>query len=655
MLHFIAAQFPTPLLWGFDSWNYIPSYMTYILLAFGIISFFPQFLHFVKPLLIKAGNYTTRIPLFTAPIIAGIFFYIFRQKTFFLGDGQLRVRNTEIFYMFSFEEPLDTIIHTVLYKYLNPVMGLSGTDIYQYVSIFGGIAATGGMLYILRKLYEKRGERWFIGCLILTCGTVQFFFGYVESYTVAAVFLLLFLFSSLLMLKREQFAVSPIILYSCAVITHPLAILFFPGALYVYTSVIHGVENKSSKILKWMTVTGIFFCFIGLLLAFFRTGGHSPVQFITHYTGESNLLPLFSDGDLYGIFSAAHIVDIVNEIGLIVPASISFVVIAPGLFLMKRSRPALFLLMCCIGPLLFLGMFNPKLGYARDWDIFSMAAFPFTLLLGELIIENVKEDLLKIALPLVVISFIHMVSWIGVNSSESESLARFEFLSKTPYWTNHAKSMAHESIASNFYDRTDFRKSAVHYQKAYEFSGNKRFFMNVIASCRKTNDFGFLELFVEKYEKVPDGHYYMGLVYLEQNKYELAMKEFNKTLMLDPEYPEIHFQIGLTFVNMEKYDKGINEYKLALTKTQNKEVLSYIYNNFGNAYIKKDMIHEGIVQFLAAIKLKPDLSLAHYNLAYSYYALDQYKLSEKHVELALKYGYPAQELRKLINALSSKK
>ncbi|MFC1651307.1 tetratricopeptide repeat protein [Candidatus Latescibacterota bacterium] len=557
--------------------------------------------------------------------------------------------------MFSFEEPLDTLIHTALYKYLNPVMGLTGKDIYQYVSIFCGITAIGGMVYLLRKLYEDIGERWFIGFLILTCGSIQFFFGYVESYTVLGAFILLFLFSSQLMLKREQFAVIPVILLSCAVISHQLAILFIPGALYAYKSVIHGEKNNGSIILQWMTVTGILFFIIGLLVFGFWIGGHSPALFLKHFTEGSSLLPLISDADLYGIFSAGHLWDIVNEIGLVVPACVSLFVVAPGLLSMRRFRPAMFLLICCIGPLLFLGAFNPKLGYARDWDIFGIVAFPAALLFGVLIIENVKAELLKYALPIVVISFIHTVSWVGVNSSESASLARFENLSKTHYWTDHAKAMAHESIASYYYDEIDFEKSAEHSQKAYEFSGNIRFFMNVVATCRKLNDLKRFERFVKKYDEIAEGHYYLGLGYLEQNKLDDALKEFEKTILLNPEYPEVHFQIGLTYAEMGKYDEGISEYKLALTLTQNKEALSYIYNNLGNAYIKKNMTREGIAHILEAIKIKPDMPLAHYNLAYSYYLLDQYALSDKHVELALKYGYPAQELRKLISALSEKK
>ncbi|MFC1489934.1 tetratricopeptide repeat protein [Candidatus Latescibacterota bacterium] len=633
----------------------MPAYLPYIFLAVGILSFIPRFRQFVKPIIEKAGKSLSSIPLFAAPVIAGIVFYLFRQKTIFLGDGQLRVRNTEVYYLFSFEEPLDTFIHTLLYKYLNPALGLTGKDIYQYVSILCGMAAVGGMVYIIRKLYEGSGKRWFIGCLILTCGSMQYFFGYVESYTVLGALILMFLLSGQLMLKRMRFTVIPIIFLSFAVITHPLAILFIPGALYAYLQVINSKKNNSSKVMQWTVTSGIFVIIIGGLLTVFGVGGHSPLKFLTHYTGGSNLLPIVSKGDLYGIFSSGHFIDILNEIGLVVPACISVFIILPGLLGMRRSRPSLFHFMCCLGPLLFLVAFNPKLGYARDWDIFGIIAFPATLWLGVLIIENVKKaDLLKVALPLLAISFIHTVSWIGVNSSGTASFARFVNLSKTPYLTDYAKSMAHESIASYYFDETDFRKSAEHYELAYDYSNNIRFFMNFIAACGKLNDYELLERFSKKYDNIAEGHFYLGVCYLEQNKLEAAMEEFEKTLILNPEYSEAYFKLGVAYVIMKKYDEGIREYKKALSLTQNKELLLLIYNNLGNAYIKNNMASEAITQLLEAIKIKPDMALAHFNLAHSYYVLGEYELSGKHVDLALRYGHPAQELRELIRALSSK-
>ncbi|MFC1561268.1 tetratricopeptide repeat protein, partial [Candidatus Latescibacterota bacterium] len=643
LLHFIAAHTSSPLWWGVDSWRYMLSFVPYILLAAGILSYIPSFQQLIKPLVKKLGHHIARIPLFVWLAFTGIIFFTFRQKTFFLGDGQLRVRNTEVYHLFSFDEPLDTLFHTLFYKLLHPAFGVKGAEIYQYISILSGVIAVWGMIYILGRLYKGSGERWFIGCLMATCGSIQLFFGYVESYTIVNCLVLLFLFTGLFMLKQRRLTVVPVILLAGAVITHPLAVLFSPGAFYAYKKVIHTDKTIRSAFKLWLLITGIFSAIVGLLVIMFWIGGNTPAQFLKHYLQGSNLLPLSSNGEVHGIFSASHLVDMLNEIGLVVPAWVSLIIILPRVRSIQRTHSVIFLLLCCIGPLLFLGAFNPKLGYARDWDIFGIIAFPATLLLGVLIIESIKMKLFKIAFPLVAISFLHTAPWIGINASRSVSLKRFELLTSTSCWTDHAKAMAHESLASYYFDTNDFKKSVEHYQKAYELTGNIRFFRNVLATCRKLNDLNILRKFVEKNSQIAEGHFYLGLGYFEQNKLDSALKEFGKVLALDPEYPEVHFQLGLTYVNKEQYDDGIREYKKALIRPQKKYVLSLIHNNLGNAYIYKNMINEGVAEYLEAIKIKPDFPLAHYNLAYTYHGTGKDSLAVKHAELAMKYGYPRHE------------
>lgn len=655
LLHFIAAHTTSSQWWGVDSWRYMPSFVPYIFLAAGFLSYSSYFQQLLKPLIVKLAHYAARIPLFVWLIFTSVIFFTFRQKTFFLGDGQLRIRNTEVYHLFSFEEPLDTLLHTICYKLLHPSFGVKGADIYQCVSVLSGVIAVWGMIYILSRLYKGSGERWFIGCLIATCGSTQLFFGYVESYTIVNCLVLLFLFTGLFMVKQGKLTVVPVILLAGAVITHPLAVLFFPGAFYAYKKVIHADKTVSSAVKQWLLIAGIFAAIVGLLIIVFWIGGNTPDQFLKQYLQGSNLLPLRSNNDLYGIFSANHLVDMLNEIGLVVPAWISLFIILTCLRSIRRTHSVIFLLLCCIGPLLFLGAFNPKLGYARDWDIFGIIAFPAALLLGVLIIESVNMKLFKVAFPLVIISFLHTAPWIGINASGSASLKRFELLSGTSYWTDHAKAMAHESLASYYFDTNGFKKSVEHYQKAYELTGNIRFFENVIASFQKLNDVDMMRRFVEKNSQIAGGHYYLGLGYFEQNKLDSALKEFEKVLALDPEYPEVYFQLGLIYVNKEQYDDGIREYKKALKRPQKKYVLSLIHNNLGNAYIYKNMINEGIAEYLEAIEIKTDFSLAHYNLAYTYYGTDRDSLAVKHAELAMKHGYPAREVEKLLKALSSRR
>ncbi len=518
-----------------------------------------------------------------------------------------------------------------------------------------GFLSSWGMIYFLGRIYENKGVRWFIGSLIAASGAVQFFFGYVESYTIVNCLALLFLFSGLLMLKRGETSIVPMLFLSVAVISHPVTVVLIPGALYAYIKVINKKEGIVSILQQLLKPTVTFVIIVSSLMAVFWIGGNMPLHFLEQYLHANNLLPLRSTGGLYGIISRNHAVDMMNEICLIIPAWISLFFILPHVRLLKRTNSLLFLLLCSIGPLVFLSVFNPKLGYARDWDIFGIAAFPVTLLLGELVAEITKRNIAKIACPLVFISLLHTAPWIWVNSSETESLSRFENISSASFWTNSARSMAHESLASYFYDSGNFEKAAKHYQNAYGLTGNIRFFRNVISAYQKSGGLDSFQMFIEKNSSITEGHFYLGMEYIKRKLWASAQEQFEKVIAVNPDYPSVHFQLGLTYVEKKQYDDGIREYREALKRNNNISTLSLIHNNLGNAYVLKNMFDDSVREYHEALKLKPDFSLAHYNLASFYYNAGIDSLAYKHAELALKYGFTRSAVANLLNKISSRR
>ena len=329
-LHLISSYNTSPLWWGFDNWRFMPSLLAYIFFLTGCLSLVPRIQQLCKSWIVKLGHMSTRIPLFIWLPVSGILLYVFRQRIFLLGDGRLRIQNSESNYLFSIEEPLDTLLHTASYNLLHPHFEITGKEIYQFMSVFFGVIALWGLIYYLTGIYKKAENRWFIGGLIATSGTVQLFFGYVESYTLVNCFSLLFLLSTLLMLKRHRLTVFPALFLSLAVITHPVAVLMLPGALYAYQKVIHRNKADFSALVCWLKPAGIFVVSVLLLIIVFWSGGVKPAMFLEHYLHGSNILPFISTKDQYGIFSLFHVVDILNEIVLVVPASFSlFFILSP--------------------------------------------------------------------------------------------------------------------------------------------------------------------------------------------------------------------------------------------------------------------------------------------------------------------------------------
>ncbi|MFC1528959.1 tetratricopeptide repeat protein [Candidatus Latescibacterota bacterium] len=651
LLHAAASLSFAQLMWGVDSWRYLPPGTVLIFLLLGLLSFLPLVHRLLKPKINILGHVLSRIPsVFWLPIGA-VVFYVLRQKTFFLGDGLLRITNTEANYLFSFEEPLDTLLHNIAYDYLHSFFNVSGKEIYQWISILVGVIALWGLLYYSRDLFKNSGERWFIGLLVALTGTVQLFFGYVESYTIVNCLILLFLLSSLLMLKRERMTVVPVVFLSLAVISHPVGAMFLPGAVYAYYTVISKPRTGARKYLEFLLPAGIFSGVVIALLIVFWISGITPLAFIKHYLRGSNILPLFSTGDLYGILSLYHLIDIANEIGLIIPSIIALSYIGSRFRLLRLSDSILFLLLCTAGMLFFMSTFNPKLGYSRDWDIFALTAFPVTLLLGMLILDLKEKNLFSIAFPLILISFIHTGSWIWVNSSESVSRERFEFLASSFWWTDSARGMAEEVLGSYYFEKNNLEEYLIHWEKAYELTGNTRYFDNIARTLWYLDDLEKLREFVEKDGSLAVGHFSLGSVYLSRKMLDEAEDEFKKVLAINPEYPEVHFKLGIIYTMMGRYDDAISENLEAARHTDKASINYLIYNNLGYAYMKKNNIREAKKAFSTVIRLKPDESSAHYSLAYIYYHEKNESMAKHHAELARNYGKDSGEVDAFLKLL----
>ena len=136
------------------------------------------------------------------------------------------------------------------------------------------------------------------------------------------------------------------------------------------------------------------------------------------------------------MFSWPHVRDWLNEQLLVAPVVLpGLALVASELWWVKRHRatdsgdtiadqdasysPRLrFLLVAAIAYLLFTFVWNPDYGGQRDWDLFSLAALPSTLLLALLLprLLGRRTDLWGGALPLVLLQAWHTAAWIHQNT-----------------------------------------------------------------------------------------------------------------------------------------------------------------------------------------------------------------------------------------------
>ncbi len=180
-LHLIPVFVADPRFWGIDSWAFLPEYAAFGMFAFGSLLLVPGIQAKIAAQWQKSAKVLTKVPVFIWIVLLGALFFLLGQKTFFLGDGYLRIRNLEQGLFLSPAEPLDTLVRYWLYALLKPALNAGPAESYGVISILGGMGLFTGLAYYLRRLFSGlEGAAALFAGAILSAGFIQLFFAYVE-------------------------------------------------------------------------------------------------------------------------------------------------------------------------------------------------------------------------------------------------------------------------------------------------------------------------------------------------------------------------------------------------------------------------------------------------------------------------------------------
>jgi hypothetical protein len=350
----------------------------------------------------------------------------------------------------TWQAPLDVWLHVRLWQAGHALFGWTDAwPAYRLLSPLAGAVFVYALLRLADSTGRNRTEKLLIAGLVGTLGTMQLFFGYAENYSLAAAGVLVFLWLALETLAGRRALWQPALALAITNALHPSTIVLDPALLYV--AWVWGRSRQGSTEIGsqgrrfgawWPAVWQValpMLAVAGGVIVLMESSGHGVTAMLTTDRpggGDARffvpLTTVSTRWERYTMASWLHLRDWLNEQMLTAPVTLGGLMIV-GVALLGQCRAArkagqstagavpaelVFLILCTALYWLFTWVWNPDYGGQRDWDLFSLAAIPSTLLLARLLPRALPDSsqLAQAGLALIAVSALHTAAWIYQNT-----------------------------------------------------------------------------------------------------------------------------------------------------------------------------------------------------------------------------------------------
>lgn len=336
-------------------------------------------------------------------------------------------------------------------------------------------------------------------------------------------------------------------------------------------------------------------------------------------TVSGGLLPFFAAGE-YSMLSPDHLYDILNELLLIAPIGLILLIVT--IFIRRRANiknsPGIFLGITALFSLLMLLVIDPKLGLARDWDLFSIpaAAIGGAIIIFALLRIKFAENAGPTKLTINALALLFLSGWIFTNSSVSGQLDRTENLLSL---SEKGQGYGYELLV--YY----YRFEAKNNEKALEL-------LNKISGEAKN---------ARVYNKIAKTE-------LDLGREDDALKSIYRGLEIDSNFTELHLMAGTIWTNRGRPDYGLPHFLKALSIEPQRKAT---YHNIGTAYYKLDSLAMALRVYKDVIDLYPDDAMAYVEAGNMFRLLRQYDSANFYIREGLQIDPGIAEGYQLLNMI----
>lgn len=611
----IIAGAPTKssLFWGFNLLSFFPpTYAIIIVLSLSVI-LIPGFRNILIKFITKSADLIKRdyVPLIII-FVYTVFFIIFRIKVHFLGDGPMIIRMLPemngVSDMITTNEPgaytldlaVQHILRLVMKSSYNPEM------VYLILSYVTGIFFLFVLLKFVRNFIDDKPLKLSISVILFFTGCIIFFLGYVETYQIVYLMMLIYLVYSVLFFNnRIKFTFIPAIAFGIWLSLHYLAAVFFPSfiILLIYSF-------KKNKIQSGISLILFLVCFTAVFLATGLDFKEMVNRFIS--PNESHWLPLLTGDSIIPALSFSHLWNVINAELLVLPFGFLSLLIFIIIYYKNinwKNPSVIFLSLITLCSLVFIFLFNSYLGLAKDWDVVGLMSFPVLFILIYLLLTQFDYHSIKPALiSMSYLSFCQVMIWVILNRNVAISEQRNTHLDNEYLWEKDKLAIYYEEMGIYYRNRGDYATAVDKLSRGLQYTpSNERLILSLSNIYQKQNN-------LDKAEELIDGSVKngiddrkilteLGVIDMKLEKYDKAIQTFNMIIQRYPGDIDALGNISSCYFALKDYRKSIN-YSMEVIKQNPYLPLPYI--GIGDCYKSMGDTLQANTNYNKAIELDKD-------------------------------------------------
>ncbi len=627
----LAASLVHHRAWGF---NLLGFARTEVTIGFAIAAFAGLIVIIVPSVRLPMPHLRPSVGIILMAVGTLVVAWLLHAREAYLGDGTMRAMDTGKGIGYIPSELLPSFLAGAIASTLPVEPSASGYWALRVLSIGSGVGLVIGLWYFIPRAFGDTQRALIFW--ILSMGSVRLFAGYIESYALPFALYTLWTVAAIGCYKGRMGPGWMTGLLIACILSHVTAAVLLPATLWLLARDRAGRINlkRSAFWIYGAVATAVV---TAVLVAFYLKQVSLPGVAKAHFFVTLASQPPHN----YGLLSVDHLYDFINHWLLLAPAFVvagtAYLILRVARYRSLRATEAkresgrhqatnVFWMLAGVTPLIAGFVVDPKLGWARDWDLFALFSAPALVAIA-LWLNSLRGPVGRTACVVAVLS---SGLWLSFSVDGRAEQRRFEaLLELDPSRSDYG----HEIMAQQYRRVGDHQGMLRHYRAALAVNENHRYRMNIAASYYYLKHFDEAERWyrgvVERDSTNAAAYHGLSLALTELGRFEEAVTTAAAAAAREPQNASYGFRLGSALLDVQRYSEAL-PYLLACQRSSPSDPA--VANALAACLLGLGQLDEAKAAIDSALRLQPEAGIVWLNAARISFQRGEFDMTAKYLQ-----------------------